>query len=233
MANPAPTAAAFFGGIVDTYDSLIRRAVPRYDEMTAHLVDYLPPGPRNILELGCGTGNLTLVLLRKFPGAQVTFVDAAPQMTSVTTSRINELGTAASTRAITARFEDLGASLGEGEFDLVTSSMSLHHVPDKLPLYKNIRRWLRPGGTFAFADQLRGTTDLTQQRHWALWLAFCREPGHCTEEEIATLEAHAAAHDHYVSLPDHFDMLARAGFSHPDCLWRRGMYSLVSAIAAP
>ena len=55
------TAADYFGAMVGEYDSLIRRAVPRYDEMTARLLDYLPPSATSILELGCGTGNLTML----------------------------------------------------------------------------------------------------------------------------------------------------------------------------
>ncbi len=61
------SAADYFGAMVAGYDSLIRRAVPRYDEMTDRLVDYLPPAAARVLELGCGTGNLTLRLVMTIP----------------------------------------------------------------------------------------------------------------------------------------------------------------------
>jgi trans-aconitate methyltransferase len=232
MTDPGPSAPAFFGAMVDKYDSLIRRAVPRYDEMTTRLIEYLPAQASRIIELGCGTGNLTLQLLRRYPGATVSAVDAAAEMTSLTEERAKDAGVADRLRTFTARFEDVAPFIAQGAADLVTASLSLHHVQGKLPLYKSIRSWLVPGGTLAFADQLLGTTDAIQKKHWDLWLAFCREPGHCTEEEIATLEAHAAAHDHYVSLPDHFDMLTRAGFTDLDCTWRTAMYSVITARAA-
>src|SRR5438105_749697 len=97
----SPTAADYFGSMVESYDSLIRRAVPRYEEMTERLVGYLPawegghgcaepqPCHTRILELGCGTGNLTLRLAERFPGAVITAVDAAPQMTEVTATRFD------------------------------------------------------------------------------------------------------------------------------------------------
>jgi hypothetical protein len=49
------TAADYFGAMSDHYDSLIHRAVPRYEEMSERLMDYLPIGAQRLLELGCGT----------------------------------------------------------------------------------------------------------------------------------------------------------------------------------
>lgn len=207
------------------YDSLIRRAVPRYDEMIERLVSHLPVGASRILELGCGTGNLTLRLLEQFPSARIVTVDAAPEMTSLAAARARERGWDARLECLTARFEDL--NFAPGSFDLVASCMSLHHVKDKRPLYRGINAWLRPGGGLCFADQLLGATPEIQSEFWRAWLAFCREPGHCTEEEIASLEAHAAAHDHYEPLASHFRMLEEAGFATMDCVWRNHMYAVV------
>src|SRR5262245_6129323 len=149
-----PTASDYFGSIAASYDSLIRRAVPRYAEMADRLMDYLPGQARDVLELGCGTGNLSSRLAERYPEASLAFVDAAPAMIEVTRSRVGaeHPRPAAGARFVTARFEEL--SLDPESFDVVTSCISLHHVRDKLPLYRLIHRALRPGGTFRFADQL-------------------------------------------------------------------------------
>lgn len=222
-----PTASDYFGAMVDRYDSLIRRAVPRYDEMIDRLVEHLPPGAPRILELGCGTGNLTLRLADRFPRANITFVDAAPEMIAITTQRAAQRGVAASLRPVTARFEEL--SFAPASFDLVVSCMSLHHVVDKATLYRSARGWLEPGGGFCFADELLGATEHAQNIFWERWLEHCRQPGHCTEEEVTSLVDHAAAHDHYVALPEHFELLRAAGFRSVDCVWRNFMYSVVVA----
>ncbi len=226
MPEPVQTAAAFFGQMADSYDSLIRRAVPRYDEMIDRLLEHLPPGSMRILELGCGTGNLTLRLAEQFPRAVVTTVDAAPEMTALTAARAAKKGIGPDRlRTVTGRFEEV--SFEAGSFDLVTSCMSLHHVKDKLPVYRSIRGWLAPGGWFCFGDQLLGATEEIQKVYWDGWLAFCRQPGNCTEEEIKSLLEHAAAHDHYVPLVEHFRMLNEAGLAGLDCVWRSLMYSVV------
>lgn len=229
----ASTASGYFGAMVESYDSLIRRAVPRYEEMTQRLIEYLPTttvAPR-IFELGCGTGNLTLRLASTFPKANITTVDAAPEMIELTRQRLSKDHPLAAQSAafITARFEDL--ALPSGSFDLITSCISLHHVKDKAALYRRIFGWLADGGTFRFADQLRGGTPANHEHNWSKWLEFCRMPGNCTAAEVQSLLDHAAAHDHYIPLHEHFVMLQEAGFKPDrlDCVWRNLIWGIVTA----
>lgn len=223
------SATGYFGSMVESYDSLIRRAVPRYDEMTSRLLEFLPREPRNILELGCGTGNLSLQLARKFPTARLTLVDGSPEMLDVTRSRLADAGLSLVNEPeyVAARFEEL--ALPQASFDLVVSSISLHHVADKGSLFRRIRALLHGGGRFCFADQIRGEPESNHRVNWDRWLDFCREPGNCTEEEIESLLDHAAAHDHYVPLSEHMALLARSGFVDIDCVWRNGMWGIVTA----
>jgi len=225
------SATGYFGSMAESYDSLIHRAVPRYDEMIARLLDYLPDDPRRGLELGCGTGNLSLRLAKTFPRAELTLVDGSAEMVSLVRSRIDESRIDSNSRVayVEARFEAL--DLPAGSFDLVVSSISLHHVDDKVALYRRIRGLIPAGGRFCFADQIRGEPESNHRVNWDRWLDFCREPGHCTQEEIESLLDHAAAHDHYVPLPEHIALLSAAGFTEIDCVWRNWMWGIVTATA--
>ncbi len=49
----------------------ICQLLPRYDEMLEVIARCLPSTSRRILELGCGTGELSLKILNRFPDAQV------------------------------------------------------------------------------------------------------------------------------------------------------------------
>lgn len=230
MTSTTPaTASDYFGSMADSYDSLIHRAVPRYAEMTDRLIEYLPPAPRRILELGCGTGNLSLRLAERFGQSEITFVDAAPEMIELTRSRLQAAHPQVAGRAqfITARFEDL--KLPANSFDLVTSCISLHHVLDKGSLYRALHKAIAPRGTLRFADQLRGGTPDIHDLNWARWLEFCRQSGHCTEDEVQSLLDHAAAHDHYTPLAEHFQLLEQPGFDQLDCVWRNWIWAIVTA----
>ena len=228
--NEVPsTAAEYFGERADDYDSLIRRAVPRYDEMITQLVDVLPPAADHVLELGCGTGNLTLQLARRYPHAHGTYVDASREMLEVTRTRLlaQDPGSADRWRGLERRFEELPP--GRNDVDLVVSSISLHHVARKVDVFRAVLEHLRPGGLFRWADQLAGSTPALHALIWERWLEFCRLPGNCSEPEIASLLDHASAHDHYESLPVHLHLLREAGFVNVDCVWRRLMWTVVVA----
>jgi ubiquinone/menaquinone biosynthesis C-methylase UbiE len=230
MKAPTPaTASDYFGAMVESYDSLIRRAVPRYEEMTSRLLEYLPRSASRVLELGCGTGNLSLRLAAEFPDAHLTLVDGAPEMVELTRARLLEAHPHVAARAtfLLSRFESL--DLEAAAFDLVTSCISLHHVEDKAALYRALHRAVAPGGTFRFADQLAGGTAVNHELNWSRWLEFCRLPGHCRDDEVRSLLDHAAAHDHYTPLAEHFQLLIAAGFREPDCVWRNWIWGIITA----
>jgi tRNA (cmo5U34)-methyltransferase len=219
------TAYEYFGSLVERYDSLIRRAVPRYDELLARTVEYMPATAQRILDLGCGTGNLTAVVAARYPEAELTVVDGSGEMLALARQRLGERRVA----CIEARFEEL--ELEPGSYDLVTSSIALHHVADLAQLFRRLHPVLKPGGHLVYADQMRGTSDVHHALNMERMRDFWRLPGHLDAAERAGLDAHSAEHDHYASVPDQLAWLAQAGFADGDCVWRNWMWGIVTARA--
>lgn len=188
--------------------------------MLETLRDTLPETADNILELGCGTGSLTLLVAELYPDSLITAVDGAAEMVDVTRARVLEALSAAAERArfVKSAFEEM--VLEEGEYDLITSSMALHHVADKQPFYSSLATALRRGGRLVFADELVVNDTEIQQRYWDWWLGFARRPGGLTETEIAECIEHMEAFDRYETLPRQLEMLTNAGLKGVDCVWR-------------
>ncbi len=99
------------------------------------------------LDFGCGTGLSTLKLQPLVK--TITGADSSPGMLSVLRSKIEAQGLT-NVRAQFVDFEK-GARV-DGGYDLIVSSMVMHHVPDTLALFKEWFNLLRPDGKVCFAD---------------------------------------------------------------------------------
>jgi cyclopropane fatty-acyl-phospholipid synthase-like methyltransferase len=101
----------------------------------------------NVLDFGCGTG---LVTLRLQPFVKtITGADSSKGMLDVLEEKVRERGlTNVRTRLVD--FEK-GERI-DGAYDLVVSTMVLHHVPDTAALFRQWHELLLPGGLVAAAD---------------------------------------------------------------------------------
>ena len=224
------TAGEFWDARAREYDAFARLGIPRYDEMLGQLVRSLPESVATILELGCGTGALTERLLERFAGVRLRALDASPQMLDVARERLAKRHPGAAVELQVAEFEALAA--GPEHFDLLTSSMALHHVREKAPFYSVLRASLAPGGYLIFADELTALAPHVETLHWNGWLDFARRPGHLSEAQIAETLEHIEQLDHYETLPNQLALLSGAGFAEVDCVWRYLNYAIFTARAA-
>jgi ubiquinone/menaquinone biosynthesis C-methylase UbiE len=131
------------------YDSVFLES-PLYRDTIERMTALVQDGDKkSILDLGCGTGTISEVLLTKFPGARILGVDPSAGMRDVYAERFNN---------------EEGVSVDEGNslavpsvddyFDCVLSNLALHHV---LPEQRDdcaaeLARVLKPGGAFIYAD---------------------------------------------------------------------------------
>ncbi|GAA5145678.1 methyltransferase domain-containing protein [Nocardioides marinquilinus] len=138
-------------------------------------------GPADVVDLGCGPGNLTALLAQRWPGAAVTGVDSSPEMVEAARG----LGLDG------VRFEvaDLRDWLAgpTGRVDVLVSNATLQWVPGHLDLLPALVDAVRPGGRLAF--QVPGNFD---------------EPSHTIRTELAA-RAPYAEHTAGVAVPSSHD----------------------------
>ncbi len=84
-----------FANVAD-FELGIRRLIPRYDEMLEVIVRCTPPQAKKILELGSGTGELSLKLLRYCQGAKLVALDYSPRMIQLASVKLESAGCSAS-----------------------------------------------------------------------------------------------------------------------------------------
>lgn len=122
-------------------------------DVTADIIGWLPllAAPREVLDLGCGTGAGTFALLARFPEAHVTAVDASVEHLQRLRDKACERGVQARVRTVQADLDD-PARLDLGAPDLVWASASLHHLADPDRVLHRVHDVLAPGGLLAVVE---------------------------------------------------------------------------------
>lgn len=110
-------------------------------------------GIRRVVDVGCGTGGMTVALATAMPTAEVVGVDSQPKLLAAAANRARVFG-------VGPRFVqgDLHGDLSTvdgvepGKVDLFWASSVLHHLPDQQRAVAGLASLLSPGGRLAVAE---------------------------------------------------------------------------------
>jgi trans-aconitate 2-methyltransferase len=111
------------------------------------------PAPARVVDLGCGPGNSTTVVARRWPGAEVTGIDNSNAMLE-TAAREYPQGT--------WRHGDIATWRADKPFDVIFSNAALQWVPDHGKLFPRLLGEIAPGG--ALAVQMPANLDAPPHR---------------------------------------------------------------------
>jgi trans-aconitate 2-methyltransferase len=157
------------------------------------LIARIPTDPvATAIDLGCGPGNSTELIARRYPDAAISGFDSSAAMIDAARQRLPDI-------AFT-RDDITGWSAGQGAYDLILANAALQWVPDHATLFPALMQRLTPGGTLAvqmpdnldepshrlmrevaaegpWADRLSGAATARHPRHQAdHYYALLRDP---------------------------------------------------------
>jgi len=102
--------------------------------------------PKNVLDVGCGTGYCSRELRDRYSKAKIHGVDIAPGMIELAKKRQNLF------RKIDYQVADIDQlPFEDNQFDLVFSSLTIQWLPDLKHTFKELNRVLKPGGLIIFS----------------------------------------------------------------------------------
>jgi len=137
--------------LMPLYDPTLRYIMGE-DGFKKRLIEQDNPQPgERILDLGCGTGTLTIMLQRRQPAAEVVGLDGDSRVLDIAQKKADRIGVA-SIRWDKGLADEL--PYPDESFDTVITSMMLHHLTlaEKLGAFQEVYRVLKPGGSFHIAD---------------------------------------------------------------------------------
>ena len=105
------------------------------------LLAAIPPGQaRSVIDLGCGPGNSTELLVEHFPGATVRGLDSSSDMIQAARQRLPE---------VAFDTADIGQWDEPGPFDVIFANAVLQWLPDHATLLPSLVSKLAEGGNLA------------------------------------------------------------------------------------
>jgi ubiquinone/menaquinone biosynthesis C-methylase UbiE len=152
--------ALHFKWLTPLYDPLLKWGM-REETFKRRLIERANiQAGQQLLDLGCGTGTLTVMLKQNSPEAIVTGLDGDPEVLSIAKAKAEQAGLEI--------HWDKGYAFElpypDNSFDVVVSSLVVHHLTavDKVRAFREVRRVLRPEGWFHIVDFGRPFSSLTR-----------------------------------------------------------------------
>ncbi|AUB57602.1 MAG: class I SAM-dependent methyltransferase [Methanobacterium sp.] len=200
----------------EEYDRQRKHVIPCLEDLyqvTSDLANVNTAKPR-VLDLGAGTGLLTSYLHNRYPEGDFILLDLSEEMLKIARTRFENLPYF---HYVVADY--LEHEL-EGEFDIVVSSLSIHHLEnhEKRFLYDKVYQHLNSGGLFINADQVMGPSPANEKEYYRNWLEKI-EMGSLSESEKNTILDRMKL-DKPASLADNLKWLEEIGFVDVDVYYK-------------
>ena len=132
------------------WDENPRRSSLAFGVAQAIIASTRPAKTMRALEFGCGTGLVTLEIAPLV--GTVSAIDTSSEMLAMFQQKIHTSGMTNIKTSCIDLLSPLQNGLQEASFDLIYSSMTLHHIADTAEFLNHLSNLLAPGGIIAIAD---------------------------------------------------------------------------------
>ncbi|MEP7371872.1 MAG: class I SAM-dependent methyltransferase [Chitinophagaceae bacterium] len=174
------------------------------------------PNAENLLDIGCGAGNYSLMMLSKVPNLNCTLVDLSKPMLDKAFERVSQ----ATKKAVEIIQGDIReVVLKENHFDIILAGAVLHHLRDDRDwetTFEKFYRLLKPGGCLMISDLITQDTELLNDYTWERYGDYLETLGG-KEYRLKVLD-YVAKEDSPRSMNYQLDLMKKVGFSSVEIL---------------
>lgn len=108
--------------------------------------------PEAVLDVACGTGDVSFRLHELFPKARITGLDLSPGMLRIADRKLAEADESAKDKITFIEGDSLRMPFADGTFDMVTVAYGVRNFERLEDGYREMRRVLRPGGVICVIE---------------------------------------------------------------------------------
>lgn len=185
-----------------------------------------------LLDIGCGDGILTELLLKETNTIHATLLDASETMISRAKERLSPFR---HTSFVTASFQEiLDRKVELGTHDFCVSSMAIHHLSleEKSSLFKLIAACLSPGGRFVNIDVVLPPSGELESWYFSLWSDWMKDMMDRrgitdeTPDELIRRYKDPSTDNRPDTLENQMKAMGKAGFRDVDCYYKNGIFAV-------
>ncbi len=169
-----------------------------------------------VLDLGSGTGNVSMAVKEKFKFASIDCIDIAENMIEMAKIKLDDYD---DIQYYTGDFSEFDF---KEKYDVIVSSLALHHIKtdkEKKNFYSTLYDLLKVNGIFINSDKVLASSERLNEVYSKKWKNFMLK--NVAEDEIEEKWIpQSNKEDFPVSMMNHLKWLEEIGFKNLDIVWK-------------
>jgi tRNA (cmo5U34)-methyltransferase len=186
------------------------------------------PNAENLLDVGCGGGNYSLMMLTKIPDLNCTLVDLSKPMLDKALERVSQK----TKNSVTILQGDIReVKLNENHYDIILAGAVLHHLRDDNDwetTFEKLFKLLKPGGCLMVSDLITQDTELLSEYTWERYGDYLE--GLNGKEYRQKVLDYVAKEDSPRSMNYQLDLMKQVGFSKVEILHKNMCFGAFGGI---
>lgn len=186
------------------------------------------PDAENLLDIGCGAGNYSLMMLSKIPNLNCTLVDLSKPMLDKAFERISKQ----TNKNVKVLQGDIRVvELNENHFDIILAGAVLHHLRDDKDweaTFEKLFNLLKPGGCLMISDLITQDTELLNEYTWERYGDYLE--GLSGKEYRQKVLEYVVKEDSPRSMNYQLDLMKQVGFKKVEILHKNMCFGVFGGI---
>ena len=197
-------------------------------ELITESAKRITPNAENLLDIGCGAGNYTLMMLAKIPNLNCSLVDLSMPMLEKAFERVSKK---TNNRVSILQGDIREVSLNENHYDIILAGAVLHHLRDDNDwetVFHKLLKLLKPGGCLMISDLITQDTDLLNEYTWERYGDYLEALG--GKEYRQKVLDYVAKEDSPRSMNYQLNLMKKLGFSKVEILHKNMCFGAFGGI---